>query len=208
METLTAIASRKTIRDFEDREISHNVIEQIITAGLQAPSNNHMREWEFILLKDRDKRRALLDEIIYPIDEKGALAVINRWGMKDETQRAMYLDGIPKQYSMLDKAACLLLPCFKQESPLLKPKSLSSLNSFASIWMCIENIFIAASDQGIYGVVRIPMDDEIKIIKEKLQIPANYEIPCFIALGYPAENAKRAKQVDIDSKKKIHTDKW
>ena len=208
METLAAIESRKTIRDFADRDIPQEVIEKIITAGLQAPSNNHMREWEFILLDNREKRRALLNEIVHPLDEKGALAVINRWGMKDTDQREMYLDAIPKQYAMLNDAACLILPCFKQESPLLKPKTLSSLNGFASIWMCIENMFIAAADQGIYGVVRIPMDDERKTIKEKLQIPANYEIPCFIALGYPSENAKRARQVDIDLKKKIHTDKW
>ena len=208
METLAAIANRKTIRDFADKEIPQDVIEKIIIAGLQAPSNNHMREWEFILLSDREKRRALLNQIISPLDEKDALAVINDWGMKDESQRAMYLDGIPKQYSMLDKASCLILPCFKQEAPLLKPTSLSSLNGFASIWMAVENMFIAAADHGIYGVVRIPMDDEKQIIKEKLQIPINYEIPCFLALGYPAENAKRAKQVPIDLKEKIHTDKW
>lgn len=208
METLAAITGRKTIRDFEDREIPRNVIDYIITAGLQAPSNNHMREWEFILLHDREKRYALLNDIIHPLDEKGALAVINRWGMKDEDQREMYLDAIPKQYAMLNDAGCLILPCFKQELPLLKPKTLSSLNGFASMWMCIENMFIAAADHGIYGVVRIPMDDESRIIKDKLQIPAIYEIPCFVALGYPAENAKRAKQVDIDLKSKIHIDKW
>ena len=208
METLTAIANRKTIRDFENREIPREVIEKIITAGVQAPSNNHMREWEFVLLEDRDMRRALLNEIINPLDKKGALAIINRWGMKDTDQREMYLDAIPKQYAMLNDAACLILPCFKQESPLLKPKTLSALNGFASIWMCIENMFIAAADHGVYGVVRIPMDDEKKIVKDKLQIPPNYEIPCFVALGYPAENARRARQVEIDIKSKIHTDKW
>ena len=208
METQAAIASRKTIRDFADREISQDLIEKIIDAGVKAPSNNHMREWEFILLQDRKKRAALLDEIIHPLDEKGARGVVNRWGMKDTDQREMYIDAIPKQYAMLNNAACLLVPCFKQEGPLLKPKTLSSLNSFASIWMCIENMFITAADFGIFGVVRIPMEDERKVIREKLQIPPTYEFPCFLALGYPAENAKRAKQVDLDLKTKIHADQW
>lgn len=208
METLQAIAARRTIRDFEDKPIPQEMIEKILLAGLQAPSNNHMREWEFILLHDREKRRTLLDNIIHPLNEKGALRVINRWGLQDEMQRAMYLDGIPKQYGMLEKAGCLIVPCFKQETPLLRPKTLSALNSFASMWMCIENIFIAATDQGIYGVVRIPMEDERKIIKESLGIPELYEIPCFIALGYPAADARRARQVEIDLKAKLHQDQW
>jgi nitroreductase len=208
METQAAISNRKTIRDFADREISNDLIEKIISAGMQAPSNNHMREWEFIFLQDRQKRAALLDQIINPLDEKGARGVVNRWGMKDTDQREMYIEAIPKQYAMLNNAACLILPCFKQETPLLKPKTLSSLNGFASIWMCIENIFLAAADEGIFGVVRIPMEDERKVIREKLQIPNAYEFPCFVALGYPADDAKRAKQVEFDLKEKIHTNVW
>ena len=208
METLEAIAARHTIRDFEEKEIPQDIISKIIQAGLQAPSNNHMREWEFILLQDRSGRRALLDQIIHPLNEKGALRVINRWGLEDEDQRAMYLEAIPKQYAMLDKAGCLMLPCFKQESPLLRPKTLSALNPFASIWMCIENMLVAATDFGIYGVVRIHMEDERRAIKSLLNIPDEYETPCFIALGYPAPGAHRAKQVDYDLQAKMHEDQW
>ena len=208
METLQAIAARHTIRDFEEKEIPQDVVEKIIRAGLQAPSNNHMREWEFILLNDRAKRRALLDQILHPLNQKGALRVINRWGLEDEAQRAMYLDAIPKQYAMLDQAGCLVLPWFKQASPLLRPKTLSGLNPFASIWMCIENMLIAAADFGIFGVVRIHMEDERRILREQLNIPEGYETPCFVALGYPAKDAKRAKQVDYDLQAKMHTDEW
>jgi nitroreductase len=167
-----------------------------------------MREWEFILLQDRQKRIALLDQLLHPVGEKGALDIIDRWGLKDEDQRAMYLDAIPKQYAMLAQAACLILPCFNQPSPLLSPKTLSDLNAFASIWMCIENILIAAADVGVFGVVRIPMEDEREKLKELLNIPAAYEIPCFLALGYPADDARSAKQVQINLQEKMHLDQW
>ncbi|MBI9051722.1 MAG: nitroreductase family protein [Anaerolineaceae bacterium] len=208
MDTFAAIAARRTIRDFTEQEISAEILDKLFTAGLQAPTNNHMREWEFILLQDREKRHQLLDMVIHPLDEKGALQVIDQWGLKNEDQRNMYLKGIPRQYSMLAQAACLILPCFRQDSPLLHPQTLSDLNPFASIWLCIENILIAAADQGILGVVRIPMEDEIRILKQQLHIPTNYEIPCFLALGYPTENAHRAKQIEINTIDKIHYDKW
>jgi nitroreductase len=208
METMQAIFARKTIRDFQEKAIPVEMLETLLSAGLKAPSNNHMRQWEFILLQDRQKRIRLLDQLLHPVGENGALGIINTWGLKDEDQRAMYLDAIPKQYAMLAQAACLILPCFNQPSPLLLPKTLSDLNAFASIWMCIENILIAAADVGISGVVRIPMEDEREKLKTLLGIPDAYEIPCFLALGYPAADAHSAKQVQIDLQQKIHLDQW
>ena len=94
---------------------------------------------------------------------------------------------------MLYNAGCLMLPCFRQPSPLLKPKDLSALNPFASIWCCIENILVAAAAEGIFGVTRIPFEAERKTLKQYLSIPPDYEIPCYLALGYPAETASRTK---------------
>ncbi len=208
MDVYEAIAARKTIRDFAPQEVNLDVIKKIIAAGMNAPTNNHLREWHFILLQDRAQRKELLDQIIKPVGKKGAIGIINRWGLTDEIQREMYIEGIPKQYDMLLNAGCLILPCFRQEQPLLKPKDLSALNPFASIWCCIENMLVAAAAEGIYGVTRIPFDAESKIIKQYLHVPEYYEIPCELALGYPAETARRTRQIDIDLESRIHQNKW
>ncbi len=208
MDVYEAMAARKTIREFTEQEISPALVQKIITAGFDAPTNNHMREWHFILLQDKDRRKELLDQVIKPVDKKGALGILNRWGMTDEVQREMYIEGIPRQYSMLFTAACLILPCYCQPGPLLKPKDLSALNSFASIWCCIENILVAAAAEGIFGVTRIPFETERKTLKAFLHTPENHEIPCYIALGYPANSAARAKQVDIRVEDRIHLNDW
>lgn len=208
MDVYEAIAARKTIRDFAPVEVELDVIKKLVTAGLQAPTNNHMREWHFILLQDRARRKALLDQVIHPLDHNGALRVIDDWGMTDEIQRAMYLDGIPKQYAMLMNAGCLILPCYCQPGPLLQPRDLSALNAFASIWCCIENLLVAAAAEGIFGVMRIPGEAERATIKSFLNIPEGFEVPCYLALGYPAEGARRARQVEIRVEDRIHTGAW
>jgi nitroreductase len=208
MDVYEAIAARKTIRDFAPQEVSLDLIKKIIAAGMNAPTNNHLREWQFILLQDKAQRKELLDQIIKPVGKKGAIGIINRWGLTDEIQREMYIEGIPKQYDMLLNAGCLILPCFRQEQPLLKPKDLSALNPFASIWCCIENMLVAAAAEGIYGVTRIPFDAESKIITQYLHVPEYYEIPCELALGYPAETAKRTRQIDINPEERIHIGGW
>jgi nitroreductase len=203
-----AIAARKTIRDFDDREIGTDTVRRLLDAGLKAPSNNHLREWEFVVLKDRAKRKTLLERIMRPMNRADAVRIVNRWGMTDQVQRDMYIDAIPKQYSMLMNAGCLLLPCFRQRTPLLRPRNLSGLNAFASMWCCIENILVAAAAEGIFGVTRIPMEDERKTIKTALGIPDGYEVPCYVALGYPASGATRTEQTQVTVDEKVHVDAW
>lgn len=43
MDIYEAIYSRRSVRDFEDKEIDIEIVKKIINAGLRAPTNNHMR---------------------------------------------------------------------------------------------------------------------------------------------------------------------
>jgi nitroreductase len=203
-----AIAGRHTIRDFSTQPVDPEITHRIISAGLQAPTNDHMRQWHFVVLQDLERRKALLDRVIKPVGKRGALGIINRWGLTDPVQRECYLDAIPKQYAMLMNSTCLIIPCYWQPSLLLKPKTLSDLNYFASAWACVENILLAAVAEGLQGVTRIPFEAERRVMKEFLCIREGYEIPCWIALGYPAEDAFQVTQVKVDLEDRIHIDQW
>ncbi len=213
MDIYQAFNQRKTVRDFEQiegspRPINDSIIRKVIDAGFTAPTNDHMRDWHFVLLNNLEERNQLIKKVLKPVNEKRAEFIINQWGLKDLDQRDMYLKAIPRQFSMLNTCGCLILPFYRQDKPLLKPADLSELNYFASIWLCIENIINAASAEGIFGVVRIPGEEERQIVKTNLGAPANYEFPCWLALGYPAADATRAPQVNIDFSNRIHNNKW
>lgn len=213
MDLYQAFQQRQTIRDFEQvngtpRLLDPVLVRKLIAAGFTAPTNDHMRDWHFLLLNDLDQRRQLVSEVIKPLSRKRSETIITRWGLTDPDQRDMYLEAIPRQFSMLNNCGCLILPFYRQDLPLLKPKNLSALNYFVSIWLCIENIFNAAAAEDVFGVVRIPAPEESEIVKARLNIPANYEFPCWIALGYPAQDALRARQVSIDLDSRIHQNRW
>lgn len=133
---------------------------------------------------------------------------LDNWVLRDEMQRDMYLDALPKQFGMLYNAGCLILPFFRNEKPLLHPESLSELNEFASIWCCIENMLIASASEGIFGVTRIPMTEESEHIKQVIGHPDDYVMPCYIALGYPAKDAVLTRQKRIPLEDRIHTNTW
>lgn len=207
MNIYEAIAARRTIRDFEDKPIEMGLIEQIIAAGLKAPTNDHLRQWEFVLVNDKDERGKVL-RVKDMTDKDECDVMLDGFGMTDKVQRDMYHAAMPKQFSMLYTAGCLILPFFKVRSPLLQPSSLSSLNALASIWCCIENMLLAAAAEGLLGVTRIPMAEESEHIKLVIGHPENYVMPCYIALGYPAKDAVIPVQKVIHAKDRIHINSW
>ena len=196
------------MREFADRQIDMEVIERIISAGLKAPTNDHMRNWEFVVVRDVEKRMDIVKALAELTNKTDVEAWLDSWGASDAVQRSMYLEAVPKQHSMLLGAGCLILPFFRQRGSLLRPETLSSLNGLASIWCCIENILIASAAEGIYGVTRIPMGGELQQIKRVIRHPDDYTIPCYIALGYPAKDTVMIEQKTVSAKERIHTDVW
>lgn len=132
MNVYEAIAARRTIRDFGERPVAMPVVEKIIEAGLKAPTNNHLRQWEFVVVDGKEEIAKVL-RVTNMTDKDECEAMLDGFGMTDTVQRDMYREAMPRQFSMLYNAGCLILPFFKVREPLLKPSSLSSLNDFASI---------------------------------------------------------------------------
>ena len=42
------------VYDSENEEMSQDVIEKIIGAALKAPTNDHMRDWHYIVIQDKN----------------------------------------------------------------------------------------------------------------------------------------------------------
>lgn len=149
------VNARRTIRDFENEPINDETIEKIISAGMKAPTNDHMRDWHFIVIKDKNIVLKLINKIPERISNEDISIILRDWNLNDACQQNAYKDAIPKQYRMLAEAACVIVPLFKQKTDILHPENLSHLNGYASIWCCIENMFLAITAEGYASALRI-----------------------------------------------------
>jgi nitroreductase len=208
MEFYEAINRRRTIRDFEKAEIEDAVITRILDAGLKAPTNDHMRDWHYIVVKDKQVVMELLDIIPKGISDEDMEKLLIDWNLSDKVQQSCYRDAVLKQKKMLADAAAIIIPLLKQKVDILKPENLSHLNGFASIWCSIENIFLAVAAEGYACNLRIPLGDEENHARKVLGFPEEYLMPCFIGIGLPAKDAKRVAQKEIDIQERIHTNRW
>lgn len=208
MEFYTVVEKRRTIRDFENETIPQEALERIISAGLKAPTNDHMRDWHYIVLQDRDTVVRLLQVIPNGISNDDMEQLLRDWSLSDPEQQAAYRNAVPKQHRMLLDASAVVIPLLKQKTDILHPENLSHLNGFASIWCSIENIFLAATAEGYACTLRIPLGGEAGYAKKVLGFPDDYLMPCFIGIGRPKPDAPAIKQKDIRTQDRIHWNKW
>lgn len=155
MDLYEAIYNRRTVRDFQDKIVPDEVLTRIINAGLQAPTHDHLRNWEFVILKDKEDKERALQFIRLGVEP--TLEILKKVLVEGTPQQKMYALAMPRQYSMLMNASHVILPFFKSNSGVLKPSCVSSLNPISSIWCVIENIFLAATAEGLACSMRIPV---------------------------------------------------
>ena len=208
MDFYEVLEKRRTYRDFSDREVSDEILKRVIGSAFKAPTNDHLRQLEFVVVRGREhiakviaplaKNMAAFKELVAEVDESD-----------DKDKMAMFADALPKQQRMLMQSGLLIIPFFRQLTwPLLKPVEQSSLNYFASAWCALENMLLAATAEGLGAVFHIPVSDEAEKIKEIAGAHEGYEFTCLLTMGYPAENAFLPKQKVIDVESRIHTGIW
>lgn len=208
MDFYEAIENRKTVRDFEAGTIPTEVFERIISAALKAPTNDHMRDWHYIIVQDKTVIAKLLDIIPKGISDEDMDQLIEDWNLSDSLQQECYRNAVPKQHRMLFDASAIIIPLLKQKVDLLHPENISHLNGFASIWCSIENIFLAATAEGYACNLRVPLGNEGEYSRSVLEYPDDYFMPCFIGIGIPKKDAPIVKQKSINVAERIHWNKF
>ena len=94
-----------------------------------------------------------------------------RIGEPKTPQQEMFKIAYPCQRTMIEEAACVILPYFKQKYPLSEDKNGYGLMDYGAAWALVENMRLAATAEGLGAVVHIPVKKEPEQIKEFLKVP-------------------------------------
>jgi nitroreductase len=163
MDVLEAIHQRRSIRDFVDRPVPDEVIWQVIEAGTWAPSAGNMQAWEFVVVKDSQARRKVVDTTDAGI-----------------TARA----GVTTQEWLMD-APVIVVVCYdvKRMGGRYGQKGRELMTKLDCMG-CVENMMLAATDLGLGSCCLIGFEPQA--LKEALPIPKELTPLLLVAMGYPA----------------------
>jgi len=204
MELKEVINKRRTLRDFSEKEVAFEIIEKALEAGLKAPSYNHLKQWDFLLVKEQNMRLALTqtESMVENITNE----LKESFEGYDNLAKSMYLDAIPKQKRMILTAPELLVVVYKPKTQVSESNRVYDLNCLASVWCCIENILLSLAEDEVYGVTFIPQNTPA--VKKALNIPQELEVAAIIPFGYRAPDAKIFPQKEVQLESRLHINKW
>lgn len=167
-------------------------------------SNAHLKSWQFILLRDREKRIRTVAEGLKARDMKDRAeieAFVSRFA--EEELRKVYRRSLPLQLTMMLEAPEVLVVCYKMK-PLAECRSLFELNPLASGWMCVENIMLALAAEGLFGCTYTPYDS--KGLRDSLGVPPDHQVAAVIPFGFPRKAPEAQKPENPDER--LHIDTW
>lgn len=77
MDALSVILERRSCRVYQDKEIPEDVIHNLLKAGMYAPSAMNSQPWEFLVMKDAEKKEAVAGIVSYwSMLKKAPLAIL------------------------------------------------------------------------------------------------------------------------------------
>ena len=200
----TVAKKRRTVREFDERSVPDEIVKRAISLAFKAPSYNHLRQWDFVLVTKFEVKQALtrtetMSESVTPEIEK-------QFGNVDVLARHMYLDAIPKQKRMILSAPIVCVVVYKPKTSIECATRIYDLNCLASVWCCIENFLLSLAENDVFGVTFIPQNTPA--IKKVLYIPENLEVAALIPIGYRKTDSMEIPQKDIRLDDHIHREKW
>ena len=199
MEFNEVVKKRRTTRQFTSEPVPKETVERIIKAGLSAPSFDHCRKWNFIILTDPKAKAAALECIdALPCAIKEATTPVAE----------MIKIAFPKQKSMFEEAPVLVLPLYKRDKRIVNEPVPRTHMDTAEMWCVIENIFLAATDEGLSCAMRIPTEGQPEKVLAAVGCAEDFILPCMIGIGVPADNAEYPTQKYPALEDCIHWEKW
>ena len=108
MDFYQVLEKRRTIRDFSNKEVTDEVLEKVLSAAFKAPTNDHLRQFEFIVVRGQENIARLISPVAENTKTIQQTQLKAAENVMDKDGYAMFVDALPKQQRMLIKSNCLI----------------------------------------------------------------------------------------------------
>lgn len=138
MNTLDAIAARRSIRRFKDTPISEDMLKCILQAGIQAPSGKNKQPWHFVVVKE---------------DQRVEMVRLMRAGIAESKAGGMDPGSSEWTVKVMEHAPVTVFVFNPHGAPPWEPHSIGQMFDdvvdIQSIGAAIQNMLLAAQDLGL-----------------------------------------------------------
>ena len=165
------LKKRRSIRDFEDKDVPLEIINEIIKESCMAPSSANGQPWRFIIINDKDVIKSLSDD-----SKKNIISDIE---MNPDSPLKKYEETLRNPgFNVFYNAPCLVF--------IVGPKQVRTLYVDCSLAACY---FMFSASAKNLGTCWIGLGTRIQdpALLELMGMPEDYKIVAPLILGYPKD---------------------
>ena len=203
MELLEGIMTLRAIRRFTAAPVTEDEILTCLRAAQQAPSGGNIQPWQFLVITDPEKKRALGSIYQQAYTRYEAAMTGGRPAPRDEKAAAA-------QQRMLD--ASRYLADHIAEAPGLVAFLMPNIDMtvhdsegamdigtpYASAYPAVQNFMLAARSLGIGTTLTTVYRIRQQEVRDLFEIPERYEIIALVPMGRPAGKFGKAPRRPVE----------
>ena len=180
---------RRTVRQFSDRPVPRNVIEECLLTADSAPSGANLQPWHVVVVSDPKVKRE-----IRVTAEQEEREFYNRRAPQ-EWLDALAVIGTDEHKPFLETAPYLIVIFGKNHSQLPDGRRVKNYYVNESVGIATGFLISAIHNAGLVSLTHTP--SPMGFLNDILNIPPSQKPFLILVVGYPAEDA----QVPIIEKK-------
>lgn len=186
-DVIKQLKARKSVRVFENREISEDIKSEIIKSAFEAPTAGGMMLYSILNISDA----AVKEKLAITCDDQPFIA--------EAPLVLIFLADYQRWYDSF---------CFTDCNPR-KPEEGDLLLACADAIIAAGNTVVAAESFGIGSCYIGDIIENCEVVRELLELP-DYVVPAaMLVYGYPVESQiSRKKPIRFDQKYIVHDNKY
>lgn len=190
------VRRRRTVRDYSDREVPLEVIEDCIRAAGTAPSGAHMQPWHFAVVRDPELKRRIR------VAAEGAEREFYSGRAPDEWLAALEPLGTDASKPFLEAASCLIVVFARSWGVGPEGERRKHYYVQESVGIATGILITALHHAGLVTLTHTP--SPMGFLSSLLERPENERPFLLLVAGYPAPGA-RVPSLEREPLEKIAT---
>src|SRR5215207_4827635 len=182
---------RRTVRQFSDRSVPIEIIEECLAVAGSAPSGANLQPWHFVVVSDPKVKRE-----IRVTAEQEEREFYNRRAPQ-EWLDALAVIGTDEHKPFLETAPCLIVIFGKNHSQLPDGRRVKNYYVNESVGIATGFLISAIHNAGLVSLTHTP--SPMGFLNEILNVPSVSKPFLVLVVGYPADHA----EVPIITKKPL-----
>ncbi len=197
------IKGRRSIRQWEKKEVSDELLMKAVELATWAPNGGNYQGWHFIIVKNKDVIAKMANAVQSAADKIAAWPEAQQWqeDVNRYLKNASFFRNAPVcigaftgEYQSVMEKILVAREAFDPEANKMMTFRRSAPTPIQSVAAAVTTMLLAFHQMGLGAVWLVAPLMAKKEMETILNVPARLNLVCLVAVGYPGESPQKGRR--------------